>query len=251
MDINYSMIELKEENKRLSNELLFAQKCIQLLEKYRNCLKSFNNNCNCDQNINNKNKFNLLENEYKVVFNNNNKQIDYEINKNIETIDENESHLNEVSVNSGINQIFIRNNKVFNYKSFQINKNNINSKTKQNIVIKRLNNNNKTCVGLKRIKVSTNEKFVENVDQNEVIVDNNSRNIESNKAKVIESIDDNNIDANEGIDNNNNRSNVSMNKSFKKLTKETLLEGLRLKVLVADVHPTNHMISGLKLLIKL
>jgi hypothetical protein len=241
MDINYSTIELREENKRLSNELLFAQKCIQLLEKYRNCLKSFDNNCNCDQNISNKNTFNLLENEYKIFF-----------NKIIETIDENESHLNEVSVNSGINQIFIRNNKVFNYKSFQINKNNINSKTKQNIVIKRLNNNNnKICVGLKRIKVSTNEKFVENVDQNEVIVDNTSRNIESNKAKIIESIDDNNIDANDGIDNNNNRSNVSMNKSFKKLTKETLLEGLRLKVLVADVHPNNNMISGLKLLVKL
>jgi hypothetical protein len=89
------------------------------------------------------------------------------------------------------------------------------------------------------------------VDQNEVIVDNTSRNIESNKAKIIESIDDNNIDANDGIDNNNNRSNVSMNKSFKKLTKETLLEGLRLKVLVADVHPNNNMISGLKLLVKL
>jgi hypothetical protein len=249
MDINYSTIELREENKRLSNELLFAQKCIQLLEKYRNCLKSFDNNCNCDQNISNKNTFNLLENEYKIFFNNNNnKQTDYEINKIIETIDENESHLNEVSVNSGINQIFIRNNKVFNYKSFQINKNIINSRTKQNIVFRRLNN--KTRVGLKRIKVSTNEKFVENVEQNEVIVDNNSRNIDSNKAKIIESIDDNNIDTNEGID-NNNRSNVSINKSFKKLTKETLLEGLRLKVLVADVHPNNNMISGLKLLIKL
>ena len=72
--INDLFVELKEENNRLLNELLLTQKCVHLLEKYRNCLISFSNNCKCHQNINNKNIINLLENEYKSVFNNNEKQ---------------------------------------------------------------------------------------------------------------------------------------------------------------------------------
>ena len=34
--INDLFVELKEENNRLLNELLLAQKCIHLLKKYRN-----------------------------------------------------------------------------------------------------------------------------------------------------------------------------------------------------------------------
>ncbi len=61
--------ELREENKRLSNELLFAQKCIQLLKSYRNSLISFTNDCNCNQNYKSKQfLFNLLEDEYKCLF---------------------------------------------------------------------------------------------------------------------------------------------------------------------------------------
>jgi hypothetical protein len=84
ISINDILDELKEENKRLSNELLFAQKCIKLLEKYRNCLKSFNNNCNCDQNINNKLFFKNLEKEFEYVFNSSKV---LENNKNIKAID--------------------------------------------------------------------------------------------------------------------------------------------------------------------
>jgi len=68
--INDLFDELKEENNRLLNQLLFAQKCIKLFENYRNFLNSFCNNCKCDQNIRNKLTFNDLENQYKSVFNN-------------------------------------------------------------------------------------------------------------------------------------------------------------------------------------
>ncbi len=53
LEINDLFVELKNENKRLLNELLFAQKLIKLFESYRNYLNVFHNNCNCDQNIEN------------------------------------------------------------------------------------------------------------------------------------------------------------------------------------------------------
>jgi hypothetical protein len=62
---------LKEQNKRLLNELSFHEKCVQLLQSYRNCLNSFYNNCICDQNIENKSIFYDLENKYNSVFNRN------------------------------------------------------------------------------------------------------------------------------------------------------------------------------------
>jgi hypothetical protein len=68
--INDIFDELKQQNNRLKNELLLAQKCVHLLEKYRNCLISFSNNCKCNENINNKLVFHSLEkdfNEYQSL----------------------------------------------------------------------------------------------------------------------------------------------------------------------------------------
>ncbi len=77
--------ELREKNKRLSNELLFAKKCIQLLKSYRNSLISFRNDCNCNQNFKSKQfLFNLLEDEYKCLFNN---QINFD--NSIESLNQN------------------------------------------------------------------------------------------------------------------------------------------------------------------
>lgn len=59
--------ELKQENRRLLNELIFAEKCINLLEKFRTNLKSFNNNCKCDETIEYKLSFNELETKYKFI----------------------------------------------------------------------------------------------------------------------------------------------------------------------------------------
>jgi hypothetical protein len=69
--IELELNELKEQYKRLLNELSFHEKCVQLLESYRNCLNTFYNNCICDQNIRNKSIFNDLENKYNSVFNRN------------------------------------------------------------------------------------------------------------------------------------------------------------------------------------
>ena len=68
--INDIFDELKQQNNRLKNELLLAQKCVHLLEKYRNCLMHFSLHCKCDENINNKLVFHLLEkdlNEYQSL----------------------------------------------------------------------------------------------------------------------------------------------------------------------------------------
>jgi hypothetical protein len=71
IEINDLFDELKEQNKRLLNELSFHEKCVQLLQSYRNCLNSFNTDCNCDQNIKNKFILNDLEIKYNSVFNRN------------------------------------------------------------------------------------------------------------------------------------------------------------------------------------
>jgi hypothetical protein len=59
---------LSELNTRLSNEVLFANKCLSLLVKYRNILTLICLNCNCNDNMVYKSKVNDLEDEYKCVF---------------------------------------------------------------------------------------------------------------------------------------------------------------------------------------
>jgi hypothetical protein len=71
IEINDLFDELKEQNKTLLNELSFHEKCVQLLQSYRNCLNSFHNNCICDQNIKNESIFNDLQIKYNYIFNRN------------------------------------------------------------------------------------------------------------------------------------------------------------------------------------
>jgi hypothetical protein len=69
--MNSSSVELKKENKKLLTQLIFAQKCVKLLENYRNYFIKFCNNCKCDQNIGNKLVLKELEIDYKNIFNSN------------------------------------------------------------------------------------------------------------------------------------------------------------------------------------
>jgi len=68
-------LEKLRANNRLLNELSFHEKCIKLLENYRNSLNSFCNNCKCYQNIKNKSISSDLESQYKSIFNKNVKQV--------------------------------------------------------------------------------------------------------------------------------------------------------------------------------
>jgi hypothetical protein len=74
--INDLLEELTQENNRLFNQLLFAKKFIKLFENYRNFLNQLLIDYKCDQNNENKLKFNELENEFKTIFNNNSEEID-------------------------------------------------------------------------------------------------------------------------------------------------------------------------------
>jgi hypothetical protein len=79
--INDLLEELTQENNTLFNQLLFAKKFIKLFENYRNFLNQLFIDCKCDQNIENKLKFNELENEFNTIFNN--------YNQNCQQIDPN------------------------------------------------------------------------------------------------------------------------------------------------------------------
>jgi hypothetical protein len=87
--------ELKIGNKKLINYLLFAKKCVKLLEKYRNFLTSLEI---CNKNIIDKKFVNCLENEFKTLFdsenNFNNKWIETKL-KGLEIIDKNNEKLIE------------------------------------------------------------------------------------------------------------------------------------------------------------
>jgi hypothetical protein len=67
--MNSLLVELKKENNKLLTQLIFAQKCVKLLENYRNYFIKFCNNCKCDQNIGNKLVLKELEIDYKNIFN--------------------------------------------------------------------------------------------------------------------------------------------------------------------------------------
>jgi hypothetical protein len=123
IEINDLFDELINENKRLFNELLFAQKCIKLLEKYRNYLNNIYINCKCDQNIENKLNFNDLEIEYKCVFDN---ELKLEINEEI-----NNKFINNFNNNNKDNELIDNNSDKkpkINYKKKRIVNNNLNEK---------------------------------------------------------------------------------------------------------------------------
>jgi hypothetical protein len=70
--MNKTNEELRNEIEILENELEFSRKVFELLADYRNCLTFIINNCNCDQKIANRLMFNKLQNNYKILFQNNN-----------------------------------------------------------------------------------------------------------------------------------------------------------------------------------
>lgn len=67
LDIKDVLCELKEENERLGQQILFANKCIQLLTKFRNCLTLFSSQCICSLNAHNKQTYTDLQNEYDII----------------------------------------------------------------------------------------------------------------------------------------------------------------------------------------
>jgi hypothetical protein len=80
--VNDLFDELKDENKRLLKQLLFAERKIKVLEKFRNHLNNFRIYC-CNENIVNKLNFQDLENEYQLVSNNQNQEIIVQTNDDI------------------------------------------------------------------------------------------------------------------------------------------------------------------------
>jgi hypothetical protein len=101
--INDLLEELTQENNRLFKELLFAKKFIKLFENYRNFLNQLFIDYKCDQNIENKLKFNELENEFKTIFGNNNNSEEIDPNFGFNSGQSFESDIdpnNENSINS-------------------------------------------------------------------------------------------------------------------------------------------------------
>ncbi len=120
--INDLLEELTQENNRLFKELLFAKKFIKLFENYRNFLNQLFIDYKCDQNIENKLKFNELENEFKTVFNN------YKNNRNSvinEEIDPNFGFNSEQSFESDIDSSDEKNS-INSTKNYSKNSNKIN-----------------------------------------------------------------------------------------------------------------------------
>jgi hypothetical protein len=114
--INDLLEELTQENNRLFKELLFAKKFIKLFENYRNFLNQLFIDYKCDQNIENKLKFNELENEFKTIFGNNN---------NSEEIDPNFGFNSEQSFESDIDSSDEKNS-INSTKNYSKNSNKIN-----------------------------------------------------------------------------------------------------------------------------
>jgi hypothetical protein len=102
IDVNDLLEELREENNTLFKQLLFAQKCQKLLEKYRNNLNNIYINCKCDQNFENKLIFNDLEIEYKCI----SEEYSQEFNNNLKVINNNTNKrtLNEMTINQNFNK---------------------------------------------------------------------------------------------------------------------------------------------------
>jgi len=68
LKINDKLFAIKQENSNISTDVTFQQKCINLLNSYRNYYKEVTNNCKCDEKIGNQLKLNDLENQYRSVF---------------------------------------------------------------------------------------------------------------------------------------------------------------------------------------
>src|SRR6267142_5261832 len=68
---NDILVELKDENNRLNNELLFANKCLNVLNKFKSYLYlNYINKCKCDQSLDkNSNQLKDLEIEFNSLIN--------------------------------------------------------------------------------------------------------------------------------------------------------------------------------------
>ncbi|XP_054167175.1 zinc finger protein 660-like [Oppia nitens] len=64
--------ELRQDNARLSAELSYARRCLQLMVNYRSCLSSMATACRCRPNRYQKFVYRLLEKEYNSVFSDDN-----------------------------------------------------------------------------------------------------------------------------------------------------------------------------------
>jgi hypothetical protein len=183
IDVNDLLEELREENNTLFKQLLFAQKCQKLLQKYRNNLNNVYINCKCDQNFENKLIFNNLEIEYKCIseeysqeFNNNLKAIKNNFEEKSINNNTNKRTLNEITINQSFNKkhnIFSNNE---SNNEFSINENLEKSETKADINNKTITGNNKSLNKVnKRLnnKTKIKSEIINNFLSNEELFDQN------------------------------------------------------------------------------
>jgi hypothetical protein len=153
ISVNDLFNELKEENNRLLDELLYAKKCVKLLENYRNFAKNFLNKCECNLKIDNKIKLIELENEFQLIFNNN-KQINNQLivdQNNDNNSDQNSTEVTQNTLKSTLSLININ-------KHFYINTKKVNNHSK--VIELRLNqtNHNKMIIIDNRSNANNNKR---------------------------------------------------------------------------------------------
>jgi hypothetical protein len=164
--VNDLFVELKEENNRLYEQLLFAEKVIKVLEKFRNYLNNFRINCDFNEFIGNELIFDDLENEYQMVLNNEN-QIQSDLNEEL-VAKSDEILCPEIEINSREVLNKTLNNNKFNKGVKKSLKSLKDSRLKENN-----NNNNINC-----IQINTNEN-------NNITTDPKSSKNETKKVKKV------------------------------------------------------------------
>jgi hypothetical protein len=115
MKINELYEQLNETNDKLLKQTLFTDKCIDLLDKYRNQFIYFTNICKCVQNYKNKLIINDLENDFKYILNERQKT-----NQNLN----NKTFVQNINESNDFNYKTINNN--INRNSIEINCNSVN-----------------------------------------------------------------------------------------------------------------------------
>ncbi len=160
ISVNDLFSELKEENNRLLDELLYAKKCVKLLENYRNFIKNFLNRCECNLKIDNKIKLIELENEFELIFNNNKRtQINNQLivdKNNDKNSDKNSTEVTENTLKSTLSLMNIK-------KDFYINTKKVNNNSK--VIELRLNerNDNKMLIIDNRSNANNNKRSLDSM----------------------------------------------------------------------------------------
>jgi hypothetical protein len=172
--VNDLFVELKEENNRLYEQLLFAEKMIKVLEKFRNYLNNSRINCEFNEFIGNQLIFDDLENEYQMVLNNEN-QIQSDLNEEL-VAKSDEILCPEIEINSREVLNKTLNNNKFNKGVKKSLKSLKDSRLKEN------NNNNNNNNNINCIQINTNEN-------NNITTDpKSSKNVTKNVKKVLNKI---------------------------------------------------------------